>query len=249
MIKAEVTTEYTGDFQLVLGVDDHLLNLVGDHTIKTGKIWEQPFLEWFGRRLQRHREEDVFIVDIGANIGTFSTFAMRVLPKATIWAFEPVESLVKVAAANLRAAGEAMGHDRWQVWPIAIGNTTGTTMLREVTQNLGQTHVMTEAPPLYQSRTIEVPITRFDDIDVAIPYNEACYVKIDVEGFEPFVIHGMPKFIMEHRPVFLLENNCIADAEICFRLLRELGLGYVMTHMMRTEQDGENWMCVYEPKR
>ena len=47
-------------------------------------------------------------------------------------------------------------------------------------------------------------LKKFDDLKID---KNICFVKIDVEGFDHFVIKGMKKFISSKKPVFLIEFN------------------------------------------
>jgi hypothetical protein len=63
---------------------------------------------------------------------------------------------------------------------------------------------------------MDVKVRRFDDCGV-IP----THVKMDAEGAEATVLHGMIKTLAEHKPLMMIENGAIgAVDEIMF------GLGY-----------------------
>ena len=49
---------------------------------------------------------------------------------------------------------------------------------------------------------------------------EICFVKIDVEGFDHFVLKGMTKLIKKYKPVFLIEFN-ISNFKIIHKLLKK----------------------------
>jgi len=67
--------------------------------------------------------------------------------------------------------------------------------------------------------TLCIPI---DSIDLPVKINLA---KIDVEGYEIHVLHGMKKMIKRDRPVLIVENNSIDINQFL------LEMGYEMTKM------------------
>ena len=47
-------------------------------------------------------------------------------------------------------------------------------------------------------------LRKFDDLNISL---KTCFIKIDVEGFDHFVIYGMKKFLIKQKPVILVEYN------------------------------------------
>lgn len=62
--------------------------------------------------------KDARIFDVGANIGIFSLWALRVAPTARVFAFEPVPSVARVLQMNARV----FGADRIQVFEHGLSN-------------------------------------------------------------------------------------------------------------------------------
>ena len=53
-------------------------------------------------------------------------------------------------------------------------------------------------------RSSKLELKKFDDLNIS---ERTCFIKIDVEGLDHFVIYGMKKFILKQKPVILVEYN------------------------------------------
>ncbi|MEM6623542.1 MAG: FkbM family methyltransferase [Pseudomonadota bacterium] len=122
------------------------------------------------------RPDDLFL-DIGANVGSYTVLASKVVGARTI-AFEPDPGTAAHLADNIDANAIAQAVT---VHQVALGPTDGTVAF---TVGLDTTNRV--ATP-GQSNTRTVPVRRLDGIDGA---DQAVFAKIDVEGFEREVFRG-----------------------------------------------------------
>ncbi len=63
----------------------------------------------------------------------------------------------------------------------------------------------------------KLKLEKFDNLKFK---KDICFVKIDVEGFDHFVLKGMTKLIKKDKPVFLIEFN-ITNFKIIYKLLKK----------------------------
>lgn len=133
---------------------------------------------------QELRQGGVF-VDIGANIGYFTTLASRLVgPGGRVIAFEPDpdhcellrRNLQLNAACNVIVRNEALGDER----------QTGRLFRSE--SNFGD-HRVAAGGELRAS--IPIAINRFDRASEELRLARVDFIKIDVQGYEPRVIAGM----------------------------------------------------------
>ena len=123
------------------------------------------------------RPGDTF-VDIGANIGTMALEAsIKVDSEGQVFTFEPHPRTFQYLQGNLRLNGikNTLAHN------MALGNGNGEVTYSSRSDD-SQNSVL-EGP-----NGVRVPIHRLDDLGVG--EREIALIKIDVEGYEKFVIEG-----------------------------------------------------------
>lgn len=133
-------------------------------------------------RLRNYIRPDSIIVDIGANIGQFCTFAQHYLRANKVISFEPLAEPFTALQLNNK-------HVSLQ---IAIGAENGIAELYIDDRDIFATLV---APAdtghgLIEKRMIEV--RRLDDLDVIADLNHINLLKIDTEGSEADIIRASP---------------------------------------------------------
>jgi FkbM family methyltransferase len=123
---------------------------------------------------------DDFFVDVGANIGSFTTLA-SVVSKAKCLSFEPTPITYARLMDNIRLNGT---DDRVEARCQGVGGKAGT--LRFIVDQGPTNHILQEGEP-YGGAVEEVSVVTLDD---AVGDRTPTVIKIDVEGFESFVIDG-----------------------------------------------------------
>lgn len=130
------------------------------------------------------------VFDVGAHQGVYSLcLASWVGPSGHVYAFEPFPQNADLVAANARLNGVS----NLTVVPAAVGEHTGKV---RVVQEMAM--VAGEGVP--GSESLEVDSLRLDDLADKRP----AFVKIDVEGYEAFVLRGARK-LLSSAPNLLLE--------------------------------------------
>lgn len=153
--------------------------------------------------LPRLVRREALAIDVGAKVGAYTR---RLLPLvAGVHAFEPNPRLARFLVRTLPAG--AMVH------ALALGDTTGRTVLRVPRDAEGRAHPgrATIAPgndfaalPGASAIALPVPVARLDDLEGLGPVG---FIKIDVEGHERAVIAGGAALIARDRPRLLVEAN------------------------------------------
>lgn len=173
--KREVRTEFRG----------HALHLnLADQTVArsllTTGAWERYETQVFAKAVQ----QDMVVVDIGANIGHYTLEAARRVGKnGKVFAFEPEPHNFELLCRNIAANGYE------NVVPVrkALSNRCGTLRLAIDANNLGGHHF---AAPLELGRAIEVETTSLDAFFRENP-TRVELIKMDAEGAELSILEGM----------------------------------------------------------
>lgn len=140
------------------------------------------------------------IIDIGANIGTHSIFYEKIanLSGSSVYAFEANPTSFKCLAHNCKKAIKL---------PIALGGSVAILNLHS-SRNLGSVFVShaesnegTTPSDYLPEGVTHVPSTTLDSFMI----DGVGYIKIDVEGFEEYVLTGSVQTIMKSRPMIWLE--------------------------------------------
>jgi FkbM family methyltransferase len=160
-----------------------------------GRLFERSVEVLMQRAL---RPGDTFI-DIGANCGHMTMLAATLVgcdhqsgngkPAGRVVAFEPHPALAQLVQNHARQ----QHFSRVTVHACALGSQDDTLTLTADPKHLGGAAIaqLRGAPVAHASQSFQVPVRNADYMlrDVSAP----AFVKLDVEGAEPFVIAGMPK--------------------------------------------------------
>jgi FkbM family methyltransferase len=141
-----------------------------------------------------------WVLDIGANVGHYTRKMSELVgPTGRVIAFEPVPDTFALLAANTRLFPYA----NVSLLNIAASDRAAAVGIQiprffEGLQNYYQAHLSSEAKGL---TTITIPVD-------AIPLPAIVrLVKIDVEGHELAVLHGMRKLLERDRPILIVETS------------------------------------------
>ncbi len=144
------------------------------------------------------------VIDVGANRGQFTLFALETFSAARVMAFEPLASSVEV----LRAV-TASEKDRVSIFATAVGAESGTVAFhvsaREDSSSvleIGESQTA-RFPGTGLKAVVAVPM---ETLDCALPAEHLvrpCLLKIDVQGYEFEVLQGARKTLAEIDEVFV----------------------------------------------
>ena len=159
-------------------------------------VWEEHETRLF----QAHLREGARVVDLGANIGWYSTLA--VLAGCEVHAFEPVPAIAEVCQRNLERAMEH-GSGRATLHRCAAGAETATATIAIGAGNFGDNRVLdgTQRPDdMGDGATIQIDIGRVDDY-VSGP---ARVLKVDTQGSEFLALRGARELLAASPELALL---------------------------------------------
>lgn len=172
-------------------------------------------------------------VDIGANLGAV-TLAMgkRVGVRGQVVAFEPIPR----TASFLQRSIAANSSLPITLIPSAVGDSDGYVTMHISLDHSGRSSVVRGGD---DAQKVLVPAVEASGALTSL--GPIRLVKIDVEGYEPFVLRGMRRVLRENPPAFIL-FECQADPTQTMRhesvrLLQEHGYQIMwITRSMRRPQ-------------
>jgi FkbM family methyltransferase len=178
---------------------------------------EFDFEALFGNRLSY--EQEVFecleahindydaIVEIGANVGVFTSFfaaSAKTLDKSIrIVAFEPSRSAYLRLLENLRLNK----CETIEVFNCAVGDAVGWASFFEPENHLTNGSLNPAFAAKFNSHVAETRVLVVDGamIEQLISFAKHALIKIDTEGAEARVLRGLEIFIKRHKPDLLIE--------------------------------------------
>jgi FkbM family methyltransferase len=151
--------------------------------------------------IQNHAQSGDICYDIGANIG-FWTLKMAELVgrDGKVYAFEPMSDNLTLLHRNIKSS-QLEGNI--EVVPFALGDREGTAKIY-IPIDPGSTSM---APETANDRCEEVNLRKLDDIWIEQGRPDVKFIKMDVEGSEPFVLEGGIQFFQKVRPIIICEIN------------------------------------------
>ena len=219
----------------VLGVPGGVIGVIND-----GFIFGVPSEDWplamylstggtFERGSERFFEKQIrpqdTVLDIGANLGVYTLYALR--KGCKVFSFEPMPRICSILKDNIHVNGyEVSG--RSHVIEAAVSDVCGTAAFY---QNKG---VCGQCSSLYRAETNET----VEEITVQTLTLDSCreqfgvvdFIKIDVEGAEYFAFCGMRRLLMENHNIKLIMEFAPAhmrragvEPEQMLSLIGELG--------------------------
>jgi FkbM family methyltransferase len=126
------------------------------------------------------------VFDVGANVGEMAELFVNHFPRATVHAFEPVDSTF---TKLLRALGK---HPRVVLHRLAASDTAGVATIRLFDDPMKNTLVKDLADSLRTSPSglENIEMSRLDSVINEFKVSSIDLLKIDVEGFEASVLRG-----------------------------------------------------------
>ena len=129
------------------------------------------------------------VIDIGANTGQFARFASKLLPKANIHSFEPIQSVYSELEVNTE-------HLNINTYHMALGAKNETSEIN--VNSFSPSSSLKEMSDLHLSNFSFADTTKKESIEIrklddVLDFSELALnilVKIDVQGFEDQVILG-----------------------------------------------------------
>lgn len=152
-------------------------------------------------------------LDIGMHVGLWAMHLVKEFDH--VIGFEPVAEHRECLHKNLE------GVKNYNVYYAALGNREGPVGLHHLAGSTGSTQVNENGTGAWMYRLDDY---QFKDID---------FIKIDVEGYEYFVVEGAEQTIKKHRPVIILEQKGTKPEKLDYRTERYAARNRLLTWGMK----------------
>ncbi len=204
---------FENNIKLLLRRESRLAEFILNHNFE---LAERKFLATF------LKPGDV-VLDIGANVGLFSLLtASCVGEKGRVYAFEPVKRVGEMFKENLRLNS----FQNIELIEKGLSNSETELLINTSTSydawsTLANVNSSSESPNLDKQEP--VALTTLDKwvAQAELPLNKISFVKIDVEGWEKFVVQGGEEFFSGTDALVLMEfdeKNAWAAGYLCHDL-------------------------------
>jgi FkbM family methyltransferase len=152
-------------------------------------------------------KQDTHFVDIGANIGFFSILAAKIASNGKVWSFEPDPINYRLLKTNIALNNleniitpynAAISDNEEQLYFSSLGyeKNIGARFTAKQNETLIERSLPgAKAPSKITAHSLD-SILKNEKIDI---------IKVDVEGFEPFVFSGMREILNREKPIIFTE--------------------------------------------
>ena len=196
-----------------------------------GALWKGAYERHVLELLLRLIEPGDVVFDVGANMGQHSCVLAR--RGAEVFAFEPLPRLYDRLRENVRLNGL---EQRVRAFPWALADRCGAATLYEAERADDGTHSLLPGVAADRISPTTVALVTLHEV-VAVTGRRPEVIKIDVEGYEGYVLAGGEALLRsEHPPVIVFETGHeLADAEQSARsvIRRLVAGGYGVFHVPR----------------
>jgi len=168
--------------------------------------------EVIGRCLYDIVKESKVIIDIGAHCGSHSIIYSKINPDVNIFAFEPQKVMYDILCKNI----EDNNITNIKTFNNALGNKRCKSFMSRYCSHGPNMNIPINDSLLFNLGSLqigkggeEVEMFRLDDYD----FENVDYIKIDTEGFEPYILDGAIRLIEKYKPVLFLELERVSTTE------------------------------------
>lgn len=172
-------------------------------TIKKGRFYEQKFL----RYISKQNIKGVY-VDVGANIGNHTLFFGLFTEATKILSFEPHPKVFKILKENIKNNKLS---NKVTAYNAALGEKNGKCSIEiEPSDEVGGSRVV-EGADIDQWK-----LDKFLNENIAL-------IKMDVEGFEKYVVKGALKILKTSKPELFIELTNKKQYEEVYGIIKNYG--------------------------
>lgn len=211
---------------------------------------DSHFTKWFkndwGKTIRfpfsSHINSGMCVIDIGANVGLYSRAIEDIIGESgQLYSFEPMPLAFYCLCRNVKLP-------KTKVFPLGLSDYCCKERLYISQPNYGASFISS------RSNNYSLNPNNEDDLEIALVSLDSIMgmisavdvIKIDAEGFEPFILKGATNLIMRDRPKLIIESNRIMlrrQSETPERLIEIIkSLNYSITGF--TGADQEDIVCV-----
>lgn len=172
-------------------------DVVGREIFKR-RIYEPDLTNWI---LKNYAGKNSNFIDVGANLGYFSCLFGVMAGNGQVISIEPEPNNLALLRSNI----DINKLSNVSVFPVAVGDKPGVATLNMYgKRNLGRHSLL----KVRSEQSIDVVVSTIDElIEECFPdIPSFSLIKIDVEGYETFVIRGAKKTLLKTRALALEFN-------------------------------------------
>lgn len=163
--------------------------------------------------LDDYLEQGFSVVDVGANVGTYTLFAAkRVAPHGTVFSFEPNPYVFPRLKANASAPNV-------QIFPMAVGEEAGTVNVK-LTSDTAKSFVDCHNEASSSVQVDCVPLDQF--VPSNLDNDSVDFLKVDVEGYDYQILLGA-RTLLNKNAIGLIQIECSDHKAEIYDLLTECG--------------------------
>ncbi len=182
------------NIHLKVGKDDSIFP-----TVKKG-IFEVNEIDFFINKMSKC---SVFY-DVGANVGIYSIIGAKTYKNVQIFAFEPVASTRLYLKENLIFNNIS----NVLIIPYALGNSNSVKKMYKVESAPGVNSLIGSRFLSYKPTSYDlIEVRKLDDVFLNMNLPKPDFIKVDIEGYEPYFVDGSIELIQKYTPLLMLEVN------------------------------------------
>jgi len=185
-------------------------------------IYYAPLYERENLKLTfKYLQQNSTFIDVGAHIGYYSILIGKNVRGVNVISFEPSKENYDILCKNIE-----LNNLKKIVtpFPFAVSDKNETTTLYLNPFNDGGNSL--EQLPHQALKEEKVQCVRLDDFLKEHNYYNINFIKIDVEGHEMKVLHGMPNTILKFHPTFLIEAQTKNEQNEIVIFLKSFGYSH-----------------------
>lgn len=153
------------------------------------------------------KDQSPIIFDVGANIGTFTSWMAKTYAKGKIYSFEPQRLVFQMICGNMAINNI----DNVYLFNLALGKENKTIELEEPdyfkNEDFGTFSIAKQMIPSKSNYTSIVDVVTLDSFVEKQKINRIDFLKIDAEGMDLDVLVGARKSIIMFKPNILVEHS------------------------------------------
>jgi FkbM family methyltransferase len=186
------------------------------NVVRTGKFSAASYI--MCSRLSNVIDSPDLIIDVGANIGQFSSSAANFFPKAEVHSFEPIPECYQILLKNTEKLSNI------KTYNFAVGSCDKNIEFFINADNQSSSAMKTSElrleifPDKYEVAQIEVAQKCLDTVYAGRALGENCLLKMDVQGLEVDVLKGAVNSLSGIRYILLeAAVNPMYIGEVCLQ--------------------------------
>ena len=186
------------------------------NVMRTGKFSAASYI--MCSRLSNVIDSPDLIIDVGANIGQFSSSVANFFPKAEVHSFEPIPECYQILLKNTEKLPNI------KTYNFAVGSSDKNIEFFinadvQASSALKTSELRLEIfPDKYEIATIEVEQKCLDTVYAGRAFGENCLLKMDVQGLEIDVLKGAVNSLAGIRYILLEASvNPMYEGEVCLQ--------------------------------